>query len=156
MENYEAQYEKLQVLKKFRSNIGLFGKVCFPTALNKDIPPFHNELYQHLRNEDKRRLLIAAPRGTAKSTTVSLIYPLWKVAFKSDTEDLFIVIISESQSQSVNFLSRIKYHLTYSKTFKENFGDMGPGTAKRVKESEGLLKATQDLILLLLTTSNQS
>ena len=131
MENYEAQYEKLQVLKKFRSNIGLFGKVCFPTALNKDIPPFHNELYQHLRNEDKRRLLIAAPRGTAKSTTVSLIYPLWKVAFKADTEDLFIVIISESQSQSVNFLSRIKYHLTYSKTFKENFGDMGPGTAKR-------------------------
>lgn len=131
MENYEAHYEKLQVLKKFRNSIGLFGKVCFPTALNKDIPPFHNELYQHLRNEEKRRLLVAAPRGTAKSTTVSLIYPLWKVAFKTDTEDLFIVIISESQSQSVNFLSRIKYHLTYSKTFKENFGDMGPGTAKR-------------------------
>tara|TARA_R100000152_G_C6765345_1_gene190141 strand:- start:228 stop:1727 length:1500 start_codon:yes stop_codon:yes gene_type:complete len=139
MENYEEKYQKLQVLKKFRENIGLFGKVCFPTALNRDIPPFHTELYSHLRNEEKRRLLIAAPRGTAKSTTVSLIYPLWKVAFKPEDEDLFIVIISESQSQSVNFLSRIKYHLSHSKTFSENFGDMGPSTARRWTNNDIIL-----------------
>ena len=72
MENYEEKYQKLQVLKKFRENIGLFGKVCFPTALNRDIPPFHTELYSHLRNESKKRLLVAAPRGTAKSTTCLL------------------------------------------------------------------------------------
>lgn len=139
MENYEEKYQKLQVLKKFRESIGLFGKVCFPTALNRDIPPFHTELYSHLRNESKRRLLVAAPRGTAKSTTVSLIYPLWKVAFKSENEDLFIVIISESQSQSVNFLSRIKYHLSHSKTFSENFGDMGPSTARRWTNNDIIL-----------------
>ena len=139
MENYEEKYQKLQVLKKFRENIGLFGKVCFPTALNRDIPPFHTELYAHLRNESKKRLLVAAPRGTAKSTTVSLIYPLWKVAFKPENEDLFIVIISESQSQSVNFLSRIKYHLSHSKTFSENFGDMGPNTARRWTNNDIIL-----------------
>ena len=139
MKNYEQEYQRLQILKKFRESIGLFGKVCFPTALNKDIPPFHNELYKHLRNEDEKRLLIAAPRGTAKSTTVSLIYPLWKVAFKASSEDLFIVIISESQSQSINFLSRIKYHLSHSKTFSENFGDMGPNTAKRWTNNDIIL-----------------
>ena len=76
-------------------------------------------------------MLIAAPRGTAKSTVTTLIYPLWRAAFKSSKEDLFIVIISESQAQSINFLSRIKYHLTHSDKFKQVFGDMGPNTAAR-------------------------
>ena len=84
-----------------------------------------------MKNPGVRRLLVAAPRGTAKSTCVSLIFPLWKVAFKPDNEDLFIVIISESQAQSVNFLNRIKYHLNHSEKFTHLFGDMGANTAQR-------------------------
>ena len=57
--------------------------------------------------------------------------PLHKIAFKRDDEEEFIVIISESQAQSINFLSRIKYHLTHSDQFKEIFGDLGPNTASR-------------------------
>jgi len=111
--------------------MALFGKHCFPTALRKSTPPFHKEVYANLADDEKRRVLIAAPRGTAKSTVTTLIYPLWRVAFKKSGEDLFIVIISESQAQSINFLSRIKYHLTHSDRFKEVFGDMGPNTARR-------------------------
>ena len=103
----------------------------FPTALRKSIPPFHGEVYKALGSVDEKRVLIAAPRGTAKSTTTSLVFPLWKIAFKPSSEDLFIVIISESQAQSINFLSRIKYHLTHSKKFIHLFGDYGPNTAKR-------------------------
>ena len=109
----------------------LFGRFCFPTALRKVTPPFHHEVYRDLSDDSVRRVLIAAPRGTAKSTVTTLIYPLCKVAFKPSDEDLFIVIISESQAQSINFLSRIKYHLTHSDKFKEIFGDFGPTTAKR-------------------------
>jgi len=84
-----------------------------------------------LSDETLRRVLIAAPRGTAKSTVTSLILPLHKIAFKPSDKDLFIVIISESQTQSINFLSRIKYHLENSNNFKQMFGDYGPTTAKR-------------------------
>ena len=129
--DYEERYAQLEALKKLRNNMALFGKHCFPTALRKSTPPFHTEVYANLADDEKRRVLIAAPRGTAKSTVTTLIYPLWKVAFKRSDEDLFIVIISESQAQSINFLSRIKYHLTHSQNFKEIFGDMGPNTAKR-------------------------
>ena len=129
--DYEERYAQLEALKKLRNNMALFGKHCFPTALRKSTPPFHTEVYANLADDEKRRVLIAAPRGTAKSTVTTLIYPLWKVAFKRSDEDLFIVIISESQAQSINFLSRIKYHLTHSQNFKEVFGDMGPNTAKR-------------------------
>ena len=129
--DYEEKYEQLQALKKLKNNMPLFGRYCFPTALRKVTPPFHHEVYRDLSDDSVRRVLIAAPRGTAKSTVTTLIYPLWKVAFKPSDEDLFIVIISESQAQSINFLSRIKYHLIHSEKFREVFGDYGPMTAKR-------------------------
>lgn len=129
--DYEQQYERLQVLKKLHRSIGTFGKICFPTALKKETPGFHAEIYKTIRIPANDRVLIAAPRGTAKSTVCSLILPLWRVAYKRDEDDLFIVIVSESQTQSINFLSRIKYHLTHSKTFKDLYGDLGPNTAKR-------------------------
>ena len=116
--DYEARHEELRALQKLRNNMALFGRYCFPTALRKQTPPFHHEVYSSLADDDEKRVLIAAPRGTAKSTVTTLIYPLWRLAFKRSDEDLFIVIISESQAQSINFLSRIKYHLTHSDNFR--------------------------------------
>ena len=137
--DYEEQYSQMQALKKLRNNMALFGRHCFPTALRKSTPPFHNEVYSSLANDKKRRVLIAAPRGTAKSTVTTLIFPLWKIAFKKTDEDLFIVIISESQTQSINFLSRIKYHLTHSDKFRDIFGDLGPNTARRWTNNDVVL-----------------
>ena len=131
VDTFEEKWAQTNALKKLKSNIGLFGKTMFPTALNKEVPPFHHEIYKSLSDETLRRVLIAAPRGTAKSTVTSLILPLHKIAFKPSDKDLFIVIISESQTQSINFLSRIKYHLENSNNFKQMFGDFGPTTAKR-------------------------
>ena len=128
---YEEDYARKQIYKKLYESMALFGRVCFPTALNKDVPPFHGDIYKALANPNRNRVAIAAPRGTAKSTTTSLIFPLWKAAFKRSDEDLFIVIISESQAQSVNFLSRIKYHLNNSEKLRELFGDLSIETAKR-------------------------
>ena len=131
VDSFEEKWAQTNALKKLRQNIGLFGKTMFPTALNKEVPPFHHEIYKSLSDETLKRVLIAAPRGTAKSTVTSLILPLHKIAFKSSDRDLFIVIISESQTQSINFLSRIKYHLENSTNFQQMFGDYGPTTAKR-------------------------
>tara|TARA_R110002020_G_scaffold23434_4_gene77925 strand:+ start:5207 stop:6700 length:1494 start_codon:yes stop_codon:yes gene_type:complete len=129
--DYEEQYEQKKVYQKLYKNMALFGRICFPTALHKEIPPFHHDIYKNLASPNVSRAAIAAPRGTAKSTTTSLIYPLWKSAFKRSDEDLFVVIISESQAQSINFLSRIKYHLNNSEKYRELFGDLGASTAKR-------------------------
>ena len=129
--DYEEQYERKKIYEKLYKNMALFGRICFPTALRKEIPPFHHDIYKNLSDPSVTRAAIAAPRGTAKSTTTSLIYPLWKAAFKRSDEDLFIVIISESQAQSINFLSRIKFHLNHSEKFRELFGELGANTAKR-------------------------
>ena len=139
VEDFEAKYAKQNALKKLKSNLGLFGRTMFPTAIAKAVPPFHHEIYRNLADDDKKRVLIAAPRGTAKSTVTSLILPLHRIAFTPSASDLFMVIVSESQSQSINFLSRIKYHLIHSKNFKEMFGDYGPDTAKRWTNNDVLL-----------------
>ena len=129
--DYELYYARLQSLKKLKNNMALFGRHCFPTAFRRATPPFHSDIYRNLVDEKRKRVLIAAPRGTAKSTVSTLVFPLWKIAFKKDDDEIFIVIVSESQSQSINFLSRIKYHLTHSDNFKRLFGDLSANTAKR-------------------------
>ena len=137
--DYEMYYAKLQSLKKLKSNMALFGRHCFPTAFRRATPPFHSDIYRNLVDETKKRVLIAAPRGTAKSTVSTLVFPLWKLAFKTEEEEIFIVIVSESQSQSINFLSRIKYHLTHSDNFKRLFGDLSANTAKRWTNNDVVL-----------------
>ena len=138
-DDFEERYARLQSLKKLKNNIGLFGRFCFPTAAKRTTPPFHGEIYAHIADPAIPRVLIAAPRGTAKSTVVSLFLPLHRAAFKAPDEDLFIVIVSESQSQSVNFLSRIKYHLDHSDKFREVFGDFSHTTARRWTNSDIIL-----------------
>ena len=62
-----AASERVKSLyRKLYSDIAVFGKTCFPTAITADIPPFHREIYGELRDEEKKRLLIASFRGSAK------------------------------------------------------------------------------------------
>lgn len=138
--DYESAYALEREKAEFAKDMGWFGKYCFPKALAKDTPPFHRDIYKQLKSDETRRVLIAAPRGTAKSTVCSLIFPMYKIAYKKPEEDLFIVIVSESQAQSVNFLSRIKYHLENSQNFKDIFGDFSSATAKRWTGADIVLK----------------
>jgi predicted phage terminase large subunit-like protein len=138
-QNYEDTYANLAVLKKLKGNMGLFGRICLPTAIKKEVPPFHHEIYSMLRDLDKKRVFATAPRASAKSTVFSLVYPLWRAMFKSSTEEVFIVLVSESASQSINFLSRIKYHLNNTKALKDIFGDFGEKTSKRWTQDDIVL-----------------
>lgn len=137
--DYEATYAKQQALKKLYEQPALFGKTCFPTAFRKTTPRFHLDIYAALKDPTKKRVLVAAPRGTAKSTVSTLVYPLWRIAFKRSDEELFIVIVSESSTQSINFLNRIKYHLNHSERFKELFGDLSQNTARKWREDDVVL-----------------
>jgi len=148
LENYEDLYEQFHVLKKLKGNMPLFGRVCFPTAISKEVAPFHHRICKSLGNTALKRVLVSAPRGSAKSTWFNLIYPMWRIAFKSSNEDIFIVIISEAQSQSINFLGRIKYHLNSSEKFKELFGDLGEKTAIRWTNNDVILANNVRIVAL--------
>lgn len=82
------------------------------------------------------------------STVTDFLYVLWEVLHKTDTKDLFITIISESQSQSINFLSRIKNALNKNPKIRRYYGDFGVNTAIRWREDDITLKNGARIVAL--------
>ena len=47
----EEKYKLIQQGLELARNMGKFGKVCFPKALTRAVPDFHQEIYKTLLNE---------------------------------------------------------------------------------------------------------
>jgi predicted phage terminase large subunit-like protein len=75
-----------------------------PTAT----PAFHRELWSLFCEADKY-IAAAAPRGHAKSTAITHTYTLATTLFRVSP---FTVIVSDTETQSVQFLNDIKMELT--------------------------------------------
>ncbi|MGI9570600.1 MAG: hypothetical protein ACR2PH_12915, partial [Desulfobulbia bacterium] len=84
----------------------------------KPIPPFHEELWE-LFCSDTPKAAAAAPRGHAKSTAVTHAYVLTMVCFQVKS---FVLIVSDTEGQAVEFLSDIKDELNDNETLRETFG----------------------------------
>jgi len=91
------------------------------------IPKFHRQLW-NLCCSSRKYVAIAAPRGHAKSTAITLSYVLACVLFRSHE---YIIIISDTESQSTEFLNDIKMQLIENEDLKELFG-----IGKFIKDSE--------------------
>src|SRR6266478_181723 len=70
-------------------------------------PPCHFEWWQLCCSKDPF-VAIAAPRGHAKSTAITFTYTLAAVLFR---ERSYVIIVSDTVSQSVQFLGDIKKEL---------------------------------------------
>lgn len=102
------------------SDVYYFAAHVTPNLLKFDVPEFHKEIYRLLPR--RNRLAIAAPRGFAKSTITSVIYPLWLalsgVLYKN------IMIVSASESLAVELLRKIKLELETNEIIQKFWGDM--------------------------------
>lgn len=85
---------------------------------SRPTPPFHKELWELFCREDKQ-VAAAAPRGHAKSTAITHAFTLASVLFR---ERKFVVIVSATEAQSVNFLGDIKRELIENADLRELFG----------------------------------
>ena len=113
-----------QVWYTCRDNIEAFVNIFLSKAAYAKTPPFHNEIYSCLRDETLRKLAIVAPRGHSKSTVVSVAYPLWRICYNPPGEDWFLILISESQAQSINFLNIVKNNLEGNHLLRAYYGDL--------------------------------
>ena len=84
----------------------------------KQTPQFHIEMWA-LCCSDARYVAIAAPRSHAKSTAITLAYALANALFR---EHVFIVIISDTETQAVDFLHEIKVELQENEELRQTFG----------------------------------
>lgn len=118
---------KQEVLSLAAGSIEQFGKLFMPKIFFANTPDFHREIYSDLEDDDLKRVGIIAPRGHSKSTLTSVLFPLWRTLFNPQGEDLLIIIISEAQSQSINFLNVIKHNLAQNSRVLHYFGDLTGG-----------------------------
>jgi hypothetical protein len=66
-----------------------------------------------------RYVAIAAPRSHAKSTAITLAYVLANALFR---EHVFIIIISDTESQAIEFLHDLKVELQENDELRQTFG----------------------------------
>jgi predicted phage terminase large subunit-like protein len=97
-------------------------------------PAFHEEVWE-LCTSHHKFVAIAAPRGHAKSTAVTLSYGLSTLLFR---EREFMLVVSDTESQACLFLGQIKQTLQENNDLIDLFGiKRNPeGLVKFVKESE--------------------
>lgn len=80
-------------------------------------PAFHLELWD-LFCQEARRVSIAAPRGHAKSTACTHSYTLANICFRQRKH---ILIVSDTESQAIDFLRDIRNELVENEPLRETF-----------------------------------
>lgn len=116
---------------------GFFGRHYLPHYFTRPSPPFHARLDQlwkqrvmHGENPLKNcpamlsaggsRSAVAAPRGHAKSTVMSLKNVLHAALYGYKQ---YILLISDTETQASGFLESIKYELETNEAIIADFGD---------------------------------
>lgn len=99
-----------------------------------DSPEFHREVWE-LCCSEQRYVAIAAPRGHAKSSAVTLGYGLSTLLFR---ERKFMLLVSDTESQSALFLGAFKQALQDNKDLIELFDIKlnEKGLVQFIKDSE--------------------
>ena len=135
-----TEKEKQQLLKRMYVDPFFFAKFIFGDKnypmnyhVRNESPPFHKEIFNsllHIKGGEK--IAIIAPRGHAKSTLCSLIYPLHRILFG---EEKFVLLISESEMQSKYLLESLGDEIEYNEKLQYFFGNrIGDVWGKEEKE----------------------
>ncbi len=116
-------------LRKQRRKLGAKSPRAFAEAYLKNNcsapwSDMHLQMFNKLSKITKKRkarVAIAAPRGHAKSTIVSLVYVLWCVLYEKEH---LILIVSNSEPQAVNLLKDVKDQLKNNPLILSDFPEL--------------------------------
>lgn len=98
--------QKLAYYLHYKKSFSEFVKFFCKDYLIVETPEFHQELFSLLPTAD--RLVLASPRGFAKSHICSIFYPMWCGAFGHKKD---ICIISASETLATDWLRKIRMEL---------------------------------------------
>lgn len=101
----------------FEQNPILFGKFYFPHHLRDRSPYFHWVIMS--QSYENKFFACEAPRGSAKSTVLSFLKVLHRIAFK---QKRFIVIVQNTYKKAVGTLESIKDEVRWNAAFARDFG----------------------------------
>ncbi len=115
-------------IRRARYDCFFFGQRYFPHLLTQPSSQFHRALITAAEDGFHDRISILAPRGHAKSTWLSIIYPVWKIV---RNRDIKIIIVSDTGEQAEMFLGEIRHELEANERLLADFGAFRPEAANR-------------------------
>ena len=139
-----------RILRECANDLEKFGRTFMPRTFYAETPLFHKRINEMLLDHSIKRKAIIAPRGHAKSTKSSIIFPLHQTLFNPRDNELLIMIISEAQSQSIAFLNIIGWNLSQNKRIRSIFGNL---VGDRWREEE--LSTTNNVRILAKGTGQR-
>ncbi len=110
---------KVRVAATFSSHL-LFQHVYLNRYITHETAPFQKEMLKITEEDSSKLSVIVAFRGSAKSTIMTLSYPIWAIIGKPQKK--FIVIISQTQQQAKLHLSNLKTELESNGLLKNELG----------------------------------
>ena len=123
--------------------IDAWSRYYLSSYFTRPLSRFHNWLGVQLQDLHTRRgshLALVAPRGSAKSTWVSLAYPLWAALHRYEP---YILIISDSQAQARLHLEAVKQELEDNPALAEAYpaavGRGSPWGQDRIRLANGVV-----------------
>jgi predicted phage terminase large subunit-like protein len=119
-----AEDHRKQILRAGHSNLDAFGRIFMPRTFYAETPPFHHRIDKLLLDKSIKKKGIIAPRGSAKSTKSSVMFPMRRTCYNNPDNDLLIILISEAQSQSIAFMNIIGWNLAHNPRVKAVFGNL--------------------------------
>lgn len=120
IEEVHAAIRDQERLRAERS-LKAFGLLYLPHHLARPPSRMHEELFPLLEDLTRRpggRLAVAGPRNSAKTTLVTLLYPLWSICHGRHR---FIVILSDTGDKAAEFLDHIKHELVCNPRLAEDY-----------------------------------
>lgn len=125
------------------AHVGVFAKYFLPEYVSAPFGKHHDPLFRAIgRGETGKQMNILAPRGSAKSTCMAVIYPLHCIFFKWAYEKLgmkphnFIVIVSKSHTMAKSRVQDIKRKIDIDVRFKEVVGDATWGEQRLITDNQ--------------------
>jgi hypothetical protein len=116
-----------KVYEIFENNPMAFGMYYFPHHIRDKTPTFHHKILQESMKH--RYFAVAAPRGSAKSTVLTFLKTIHKIAFKKTR---FVVICQNTLAKAEGSLETIKAELRENKMLKRDF-NIKIDTSLRIK-----------------------
>lgn len=98
----------------------LFFHLYFAHYVKYETAPFQREIFHLTEQESVKNLFIVAFRGSAKSTIITMSYPIW--AILGEQEKKFVLILCQTRTQAKQHMMNLKRELESNELLKNDLG----------------------------------
>lgn len=109
-----------------RNSHHMFFSYYFPNYITHETSDIHRQLFSITEDDDLQLAVVVAFRGSAKSTIMTMSYPIWSIVGRQQKK--FVLIASQTQYQARVHLTNIKRELESNQLLAN---DLGPFVEQR-------------------------